>query len=174
MITVKEIQQAIQEQADGNLDQWIITQDIHMYCNRLCGHADRTRIIKGRKLRDAAEKLYDLEQVRDAWESLQAQLTEGILAKDFLATFNRESTYYETDQGEHVMCLYLGTVMSIWPSGKYYVCFACGNVVDWEIEFDQIFSEAFEKELESAGFFMICEGTDVYATQPIEPILGKN
>jgi hypothetical protein len=40
---------------------------------------------------------------------------------------------------------FLGTVFSIFPSGKYYMPWACSNVTEEEAENDSIFSEVLER-----------------------------
>lgn len=39
---------------------------------------------------------------------------------------------------------FLGTVFSLFPSGKYYTPFACANITEEEAEEDELYSEALE------------------------------
>lgn len=53
----------------------------------------------------------------------------------------------ETEDGIFVYREYLGTVFSLYPSGKYYQPFACGNVSETEAEWDSNWFETLEKHL---------------------------
>ena len=47
--------------------------------------------------------------------------------------------------------IYLGSILSIMPSGKYYMPWACSNVTEEEAAKDEAFREALESEAEEAG-----------------------
>jgi hypothetical protein len=47
--------------------------------------------------------------------------------------------------------LYIGTVFAWYPSGKYYMPFACSNVTEEEAEKDEEWREAVEAECEKLG-----------------------
>ncbi len=46
---------------------------------------------------------------------------------------------------------FLGTVMALYPSGKYYVAWACNNVTAGEVEKDGAYRDAMEAEAEKHG-----------------------
>ena len=76
--------------------------------------------------------------------------------------FERVDTYTEARR------VYLGSVLNLAPSGKYYTPFACSNVTEEEAEKDELFFEQLEAELESIGCFLeSSEGDpcDLFATE---------
>lgn len=61
---------------------------------------------------------------------------------------------YEVEQGEDpIYCIYIGTVFSMMPSGKYYMPFARSNVNAAEAVLDEAYREALEGVLEERGLF---------------------
>jgi len=51
--------------------------------------------------------------------------------------------------------LYVGNILSIMPSGKYYMPFACSNIENVrEVLQDECYREALESKLESLGLWM--------------------
>jgi hypothetical protein len=67
--------------------------------------------------------------------------------------------------------VYLGTVFSLVPSGKYYMPWACSNVTEAEAELDQEWYEAVEEQFEAYNMWLeggedpcdlfACEGRDI-------------
>jgi len=82
--------------------------------------------------------------------------------------FNNVEKDYE---GNKIGSVYLGTVFSLMPSGKFYMPWACSNVTEEEAEKDQMFTEALEKVAEENGMFIFSgEGDpcDIFAGVSIE------
>ena len=78
---------------------------------------------------------------------------------------------YLDECGNKVKGLFLGSVLSITPSGKYYTPWACANVSEREAEQDQEWWEKLEAEAEKHGFFITSgEGdpTDIYVGKVVE------
>src|SRR3989304_7100945 len=76
------------------------------------------------------------------------------------------------DEDNHIVasCL-LGSVFSLYPSGKYWTCFACGNVDTREQIKDSAFSEALGEVFEKHGYYITSgEGDpcDVFAQFCVE------
>jgi len=66
--------------------------------------------------------------------------------------------------------VFLGTVMTLVPSGKYYMPWACSNVTEEEAEKDREWWEAAEAEAEEHGLYITSnEGcaTDIMVGQVI-------
>jgi hypothetical protein len=72
----------------------------------------------------------------------------------------------EFGEGE-VRSVYLGTVMGLYPSGKYYTCWANNNVVQEEIDRDAEWQEKAEGELLSIGCYLMPGGDpcDIFAAE---------
>lgn len=67
--------------------------------------------------------------------------------------------------------VYLGTVMSLYPSGKYYTPFACGNVTQEEADQDEAWRERAEQELQALGLSLMHgehDPCDVFAVETRE------
>ena len=47
--------------------------------------------------------------------------------------------------------IYIGTVFALYPSGKFYMPWACSNVTEAEAEKDEAWRERAESELEAIG-----------------------
>lgn len=60
----------------------------------------------------------------------------------------------EDEDGQKFRSLFLGTVMSLTPSGKYYLPFACSNVTENEAKLDELWRERLEAEAEKRGLFV--------------------
>jgi len=71
-----------------------------------------------------------------------------------------------TENGRKIKSAYLGSVMNLFPSGKYYTSWACDNVTKKEMEEDDKFYRALERVGEEYDA-CITEGeedpTDIYA-----------
>lgn len=66
-------------------------------------------------------------------------------------------------EGTHQV--YLGSCLSLSPSGKYYTAFACSNVTETEAERDEAWWAALERAAEKHGLFVTSgEGdpTDIF------------
>lgn len=61
---------------------------------------------------------------------------------------------YEDECGNKVKAIFLGSVFSMTPSGKYYTPWACSNVDEKEAEEDQEWWEALEKKAGENGLFI--------------------
>lgn len=74
------------------------------------------------------------------------KLAESI--REDIESENEECGYTITNSGEE----YIGSVLSLSPSGKYYTGFACGNVSD-DLDFilDAAWNEALDRLAENAG-----------------------
>lgn len=55
---------------------------------------------------------------------------------------------------QEIRSVFLGTVFTLTPSGKYYAPFACGNVSEEEAAEDEAWREAAETGLEAIGAFL--------------------
>jgi len=77
----------------------------------------------------------------------------------------------EDECGNKVKGIYLGSVFSLTPSGKYYTPWACGNVDEEEVKDDQEWWDALEKQAAERGLFITSgEGdpTDIYVGMTVE------
>ena len=54
------------------------------------------------------------------------------------------SNIEQDDDGEPVARVFIGSVFSLYPSGKYYMPWACSNVTEAEAEQDEAYREALE------------------------------
>lgn len=61
---------------------------------------------------------------------------------------------FEDDCGNKVKAIFLGSVFSLTPSGKYYTPFACSNVNEKEAREDQEWWEALEKKASEHGLYI--------------------
>jgi hypothetical protein len=50
--------------------------------------------------------------------------------------------------------VFLGTVFALYPSGKYYMPWACSNVTEREAAEDEAFREQLEAEAEKRGLYI--------------------
>jgi len=66
------------------------------------------------------------------------------LAKDVIAEMKRTNE----------KTIYVGSVLNLSPSGKYYMPWACSNVTEEEAEEDAEWWETFEGELEKHGIWI--------------------
>lgn len=77
----------------------------------------------------------------------------------------------EDECGNKVKALFLGSVFSLTPSGKYYTPWACGNVDEEEAKEDEEWWEALEKKAEENGLYITSgEGdpTDIIVGMTVE------
>ncbi len=73
--------------------------------------------------------------------------------------------------GNKVKGVFLGSVMSLTPSGKYYTPWACGNVDEEEVHEDEEWWEELEKTAHEHGLFITSgEGdpTDIFVGMAVE------
>ena len=61
----------------------------------------------------------------------------------------------EFEDEEPIYCAYIGSVFSIYPSGKYYMPFAHSNVTAKEALLDEVYREALEEVLDKHGLFAV-------------------
>jgi hypothetical protein len=81
-----------------------------------------------------------------------------------------------TEDDNTFVAVYLGSVMSLTPSGKYYTPFACSNVDEDEVFMDEVFMEELERRAEEHHMFLFNgEGdpTDLYIGMNIEHFNSK-
>ncbi len=57
---------------------------------------------------------------------------------------------------ENMRVLYVGSVLNLLPSGKYYTPWACSNVTEEEAEADEEWWEAFDAELAKHNAWAEC------------------
>ncbi len=84
----------------------------------------------------------------------------------------------DDDCGNRIKQIFLGSVLSITPSGKYYMPFACSNVTEAEAEKDEDWWDEMEKKAGEYGLYLTTsEGdpTDILIGEVIEevPIGGE-
>lgn len=79
----------------------------------------------------------------------------------------REDAFFNTDdEGNSIGSVYLGTVFSLFPSGKYWTFYAASNVSIREKIKDIAYREVLEEVFENRGYYVTCgEGDpcDLYA-----------
>jgi hypothetical protein len=79
-----------------------------------------------------------------------------------------DNTEWETTEpGRYERVIFLGTVFSLMPSGKYATSFANSNMSEEEMELDSEFYQALEEEAGEHGLF-ITSGED-----PCDIIVGE-
>lgn len=59
--------------------------------------------------------------------------------------------------------VWLGTVMGLAPSGKYYLPFACSNVTEEEANADEDYWGELEEELEANDMILLFEDDSAFA-----------
>lgn len=70
---------------------------------------------------------------------------------------------YELEKGYDdypISTIYIGSVFSVMPSGKYWTFFACGNMYPDEMLKDEIFMEVLEDTLSNKGMFISGSDSD--------------
>lgn len=95
------------------------------------------------------------------WEALKAEI--------------EASDTIEDECGNEVKSVYLGSVFSLSPSGKYYTPFASSNVTVKEAERDEEWYAALEKTAEQHGLFIESgqgDPTDIIASKLVEGKAG--
>lgn len=65
----------------------------------------------------------------------------------------KEDNDSDLEEGKEIKCLYIGTIINMSPSGKYYLPFAHSNVSEKEAIRDEIFWCAFEELLNEKGLW---------------------
>ena len=106
-----------------------------------------------------------------AYTMAEAEEAGRMEAEGALQALSIEHYLVEEYGSDPYESLYIGTVMSLSPSGKYYTLWACGNVEESEAELDGAFWEAFEETLSAAGAWHQCgEGDpcDVHVCRNVE------
>lgn len=73
--------------------------------------------------------------------------------KDLRRRLDKE-VWRKADPWNEERRVFLGTVFSVYPSGKYYQPFALGSATEKDAEKDEAFSEAAAKALEPIGAFL--------------------
>jgi hypothetical protein len=65
-----------------------------------------------------------------------------------------EAEWQDSEPDRQERSVYLGTVFALYPSGKYYMPWACSNVTEEEADSDEEWREAVEVEFEKHGMFL--------------------
>jgi hypothetical protein len=88
----------------------------------------------------------------DAIDAIDA-IDTGILWENIPALMAEEDWQERTD-GEpgEARYLYLGTVFTLTPSGKFYMPWACGNVTEEEAQQDEKWYDAVRERAEGLGY----------------------
>lgn len=68
-----------------------------------------------------------------------------------------------------IQSFYFTTVFSFYPSGKYYMPWACSNVTEEEAEMDEMWREKAEEELATIDAYMFSGEGD-----PCDIFIGRN
>lgn len=98
---------------------------------------------------------------------------------DIQRQFSEAEPYDSLDSDEPLVSVFLGAVLNLYPSGKYYMPFASGNVSEVEAEEDLAWCMQAESELDSIGAWLEPgEGDplDLFATRedtPLDPSKGE-
>lgn len=93
--------------------------------------------------------------------------------KSLEAEFGRAAVQ-EDDSGNRIKFVFLGSVLALVPSGKYYQPWASGNVTEDEAEKDEAWYEQAEAELASIGASLESgqgDACDLFAVKVIESCL---
>jgi hypothetical protein len=84
---------------------------------------------------------------------------------------NQVAEPFKDECGNTVKAIFLGSVFSLTPSGKYYTPWACGNVDEEDVKDDQEWWEALEKKAHENGLYITSgEGdpTDIIVGMTVE------
>jgi len=124
-------------------------------------------------LKAIGDKLYDVQETDEYQKRVEVLelINNGILYKEKIVEALDESEVIEDYDGNKSKMVFLGTVFSLYPSGKFYMPWACSNVEEWEAELDEIFREALDKEAESIGCWITCgegDACDVFIGQCVD------
>lgn len=99
----------------------------------------------------------------------------GVAVKDInweaLVREIEASDIIEDECGNEVKSVYLGSVFSLSPSGKYYTPFASSNVNEKEAEEDEAWYQELEETAGKHGLFIesgIGDPTDIIVTKLVE------
>ena len=84
-------------------------------------------------------------------ESSPPNASTGIDWDRVQAALDSEGQEYTDECGNRIKSLFLGSVFSLTPSGKYYTPFAAGNVEPEEAEADQAWFAAVDQEASQHG-----------------------
>ena len=98
-------------------------------------------------------------------EEFQEQIAPLVEAGDDLTPDDPDTVVGDDINEDRYLSTYVGTVMGITPSGKYYTAFANSNVSGKEAAIDQYFWELVDEALEEKGYWHEAgEGcsTDIY------------
>ncbi len=88
-------------------------------------------------------------------EGPSPESSTGINWDNVLKTIETEGEEYTDECGNRVKSLYLGSVLSLSPSGKYYTPYASGNVEPEEAEADQAWYNAVDEEAAIRGLTVV-------------------
>ena len=69
---------------------------------------------------------------------------------------------------EDLAVLYVGSVLDLLPSGKYYTPWACNNVTEEEVEADEAWWEAFNAELAKHNAW-----SETYEGDPLDVLVAR-
>ena len=77
------------------------------------------------------------------------------------------SELFEDEEGNKYQSIYLGSVYSVMPSGKFYMPFAHSNLDVCEAYQDELWAAQAEKELESIEACLHYDGDDIFINKYI-------
>lgn len=92
--------------------------------------------------------IFDLQKLRQEFERAKTEREDGVLIKR----------------------IYLGSILDLLPSGKFYMPWACSNVNLAEVEQDQWWFMTAEREVARLGAFLengLGDPTDLFAVQVV-------
>lgn len=111
--------------------------------------------------KERAERLNGLQWARDVYDRAMGDIFD---LDDVVRELDNAEPY-EDNYSQWVQSVYIGRVWSWYPSGKYYTCYACNNVSEWEAECDEMWKERANAQLETIDAYMMSgdgDPTDLY------------
>lgn len=125
------------------------------------------------ELEDLPSKKMTDEEIELAAQKHMDSLVDGYFDNILLEVIKENFVFTDEDFCGDIRLesrIFIGTVMSLYPSGKYYLPFACSNVTEDEAAIDEAFWEKFDSELSDRGLYTMpsewCP-TDVFACAEI-------
>jgi hypothetical protein len=112
------------------------------------------------------------ELINDAgYYEFEADEETELLDWDIIKYRIKEATIDCMDDGVPFKSIYVGSILNLTPSGKYYTPWANSNVTEREADIDRAWWERLEQEAEKHGLFIFCgEGdpTDIFVGMVVE------
>ena len=132
----------------------------------------RTVTIKNANLDHNADIIDGLHWAREAWGKVQKAELDGIFnLEDVKRGLDASDVVADGAENKIINYLYIGKVWDFYPSGKYYMPWACRNVDPFEADCDEIYRDLAEIELAEIGAILASgEGdpTDLYIERWME------